>query len=131
MRIKLRETDKLFTKIVRIKYAYTCQKCGRVYPRDGSLQNLGVSHYWVRSRESTRFDLDNVTLLCNLPCHHRWEGEERDDYKKYMIERLGQVGYDLLTVRAHTYQKKDDVLMLMYLKQELKFLGDIKKLEEV
>jgi len=121
-KIKLRPTDRLFSKIVRIIYNFTCQKCGRVYPRDGDLHNLGVSHYWVRNRESTRFDLENVTLLCNLPCHRRWEGEERADYTAYMIERLGQGAFGLLTLRAHTYQKRDDVLMLMYLKQELKKL---------
>jgi len=125
VKIKLRPTDRLFSKIVRIIYNFTCQKCGRIYLRDGDLHNLGVSHYFGRSRESTRFDLENVTLLCNLPCHHRWGGEERADYTAYMIDRLGQAGFGLLTLRAHTYQKKDDVLMLMYLKQELK------KLEEV
>ena len=122
MKIKLRKTDRLFTRMVRIIYNFTCQKCGRVYLGDGDLHNLGVSHYYGRSRESTRFDLENVTLLCNLPCHHRWGGEERAEYKQYMIDRLGQAGFDLLTVRANTYQKKDDVLMAMYLKQELKIL---------
>lgn len=125
MKIKLRKTDRLFSRIVRILYNFTCQKCGRVYSRDGDLHNLGVSHYYGRSRESTRFDLENVTLLCNLPCHHRWGGEERADYTQYMKERLGQVGFDLLTVRAYTYQKKDDVLMLMCLNQEIKELEEL------
>jgi len=124
VKIKLRVTDRLFTQIVRIIYNFTCQKCGRVYLEDGDLHNLGVSHYYGRSRESTRFDPENITLLCNLPCHQRWGGEERADYTQYMISRLGQAGFDLLTVRANTYQKRDDVLMTMYLKQE------IKKLEE-
>jgi len=122
MKIKLRKTDRLFSRIVRKLFNFTCQKCGRVYSEDGDLHNLGVSHYYGRSRESTRFDLENVTLLCNLPCHQRWGGEERADYTQYMIERLGQLRYDLLTVRANTYQKRDDVLMMMYLKQEIKEL---------
>ena len=89
--------------------------------------NLGVSHYWGRRHESTRFDLDNCTLLCNIPCHQEWEHEKGDDkngepkeYKKYMLDRLGQEGFDLLELRAHTYQKKDDELIIMWLKQEIK-----------
>ena len=86
------------------------------------MHNLGVSHYWGRSRESTRYDLDNVTLLCNLPCHQRWGGEERAEYTQYMINRLGQERFDLLTVWANTYQKRDDALVEMYLRQKIKEL---------
>lgn len=120
--IKLRKTDKLFTKIVRITFKYTCQRCGRVYREGESLQNLGVSHYWNRNRESTRFLLDNVTLLCSMPCHHLWGGEERDLYKEYMIKRLGQAGCDQLMLAANTYCKRDDIAVEMVLKEWLKEL---------
>lgn len=117
MKIKIRKADQLFTQLVRKIYAYTCQKCGRVYiPGVHDLRNLGVSHYWGRQRETTRFDLDNVTLLCNFPCHHEWEGEKRGDYQEYMIKRLGQSAFDLLEYRAHQYQKRDDALVIMWLK---------------
>lgn len=119
LKIKLRKTDRLFTELVRIIYEYTCQRCRRVYSPDGDLHNLGVSHYYGRAREGTRYDLENCTLLCNMPCHRRWEGEDRAEYLNYMIERLGQEGYDLLTLRANTYRKRDDKLIEMWLKQEL------------
>ena len=120
MKIKLRKTDKLFTKIVRLHFNYTCQKCGKTYDPAGKLSNLGVSHYFGRARENTRFLMDNVTLLCNFPCHRRWEGEEREDYKKYMIDRLGQDGFDKLEVAAHTYLKRDDTTTELILQQWLK-----------
>ena len=108
MKIKLRKADKLFTQIQRFRFNYTCQKCGRKYRETERLYNLGVSHYYGRSRERTRYDDDNVTLLCNLPCHRKWEGEERGDYTEYMINRLGQKGFEELTVRANTYKKRND-----------------------
>ncbi len=108
MKIKLRKSDKLFTPIQRFRFDYTCQKCGRKYSENQPLYNLGVSHYYGRSRENTRFDDDNVTLLCNLPCHRKWEGEERGDYTEYMIERLGQKGFEELTIKANTYKKRND-----------------------
>jgi len=124
MKIKLRKADKLFTQVVRLKYEYTCQKCGKKYNEfnTGSLRNLGVSHYYGRSRENTRYDDDNVTLLCNLPCHRRWEGEERGDYTEYMIERLGQKGFEELTIRANTYKKRNDALTEELLKEKIKLL---------
>ena len=81
-----------------------------------------MSHYYGRSRENTRFDNDNVTLLCNLPCHRRWESEERGDYTEYMIERLGQKGFEELTKRANTYKKRNDAEMEEILKEKIKFL---------
>ena len=128
MKIRLRRADKLFTELVREVYAYTCQKCGKQYRIDGiivgNLANLGVSHYWSRKREATRFDLDNATLLCNFPCHtgeDGWEGEKKSGgYYDYMIKRLGQRDFDLLEYRAHQYQKRDDYTIILWIKQELK-----------
>ena len=126
MKIKLRKADQLFSKLTRFRFNYTCQKCGRKYSENNTsaLRNLGVSHYYGRSRENTRYDDDNVTLLCNLPCHRRWEGEERGDYTEYMIERLGQKGFEALTLRANTYKKRDDKAT------EIGLLKKIKLLEE-
>tara|TARA_Y100000310_G_scaffold23392_1_gene22369 strand:- start:1448 stop:1834 length:387 start_codon:yes stop_codon:yes gene_type:complete len=122
MKTKLRVTDKLFTQLTRFRFNYTCQKCGRKYieSNTASLRNLGVSHYYGRSREMTRYDPDNVTLLCNLPCHRRWEGEERGDYTEYMIERLGQKSFEDLQVRSRTYKKRDDKTTEAELKAKLR-----------
>ena len=119
--VKLRKTDRLFTRIQRFRFNYTCQKCGREYDEydTGSLQNLGVSHYKGRSREATRFDNDNVTLLCNFPCHRKWEGEERGDYTEYMINRLGQKGFEELLKRAEGYKKRNDTETERILKEIL------------
>ncbi len=124
MKIKLRKTDILFTKIQRFRFDYTCQRCKKRYsPYDTrKLANLGVSHYYGRSREATRFDDDNVTLLCNFPCHHYWEGEGRAEYLEYMLTRLGQKGFEELTRRSNTYKKKDDKETELILKERLKLV---------
>lgn len=119
-KIKLRKADILYTKLQRFRFNYTCQKCGKKYSETGSLRNLGVSHYYGRSRENTRYDDENVTLLCNFPCHRKWEGEERGNYTEYMIERLGQNGFEALTLRANTYKKRDDKATEKKLKELLK-----------
>ena len=124
MKLKLRKADRLYTQSTRFRFDYTCQKCGRKYNEydKGSLRNLGVSHYYGRSRENTRFDDDNVTLLCNLPCHRKWEGEERGDYTEYMINRLGQKGFEELTKRANTYKKRNDAETEGILKERIKLV---------
>ncbi len=123
-KVKPRKTDTLFTKYMRLKYNYECVKCSRVYPPD-NCRNLGVSHYFTRGKESTRFDEDNCDLLCTLPCHRKWgHGDERGDYIKYMIKKLGQEGLDLLELRSNTYKKRDDVMDKIILDQMLKELED-------
>ncbi len=122
MKIKLRKADRLYTQVTRFRFNYTCQKCGRKYRETERLYNLGVSHYYGRSRENTRYDDDNVTLLCNLPCHRKWEGEERGDYTEYMINRLGQKGFEALTERANTYKKRNDKVTEADLLEKIKLL---------
>ena len=121
-KVKLRKTDTLFTKLMRLKYNYKCVKCGRVYAPD-DCRNLGVSHYFGRGKESTRFDEDNCDLLCTVQCHQRWgHGDERGDYIKYMVKKLGHEGLDLLELRANAYKKRDDVMdkfSLYYLLKEM------------
>ena len=139
-KIKLRPSVRLYTKKTRIRFDYTCQKCLRKYDRDDTrkLANLGVSHYWGRSKENTRFDDDNTTLLCNMPCHTAWEaekktGEKSGEYTEYMIERLGQKGFEALELKSNTYKKRDDKTTIEELKKALakEYREGIKVLEEL
>lgn len=116
---KLRPADKLWTQFMRIKGHYTCVRCGKVYSPE-NCRNLGVSHYWSRSHNATRYDEDNCDLLCTLPCHQYWgHGEGRSEYTEYMIKKLGKEGYDALDARAHSYQKRDDKMAVLVIKELL------------
>ena len=41
--LKLRRTDVLFSKYLRAKRKYKCEKCGTIHPENS--KNLGVSHF--------------------------------------------------------------------------------------
>jgi len=127
-KVKLRKTDRLFRKYILKRDNYTCQRCGHKYNPSDNLQGLHVSHYWGRGRENTRFDPENCLLLC-FNCHRIWgHGDGRQGYTDFMKQRLGEQGFLMLEIRAHQYQKRDDILMEIYITQLLRFLG---KNEEV
>ena len=121
MKIKLRPTDILFSKYIRKRDNYTCQRCGKVYPDGG--RGLHCAHYWGRSRENTRFDPENCITLC-FGCHRIWDGDERDEFKLFMRKRLGDEAFELLDVRAHIRKKRDDNLDRIAIKYLLKELEE-------
>ena len=114
-KIKLRKTDRFWTQFIRLRDNFTCARCHKVYsPED--CRNLGVSHFWGRSHESTRFDSENCDLLCTWNCHGIWAEEDRDMYKAFKIAQLGQDGFDRLMLRANLYKHRDDALDLIIIK---------------
>lgn len=119
-KISRRKTDDLYTRYIRRRDDYTCQCCGRQFSPD-NCGTLGVSHYWGRGHENTRFDDDNCVALCNLPCHKYW-GEDPNgavEYRLFMYKRLGKDGYDALEVRKELRKKRDDAADLIILKKML------------
>ena len=107
-RIKLRPTDRLFSKYIRKRDDYTCQRCRKTY--EPNAKGLECSHYWGRGRENTRFDPLNCIALCT-GCHRIWgHGDGRDEYRDFMLKKLGRKGFDSLDARAHTHKKRDDNL---------------------
>jgi len=119
-RIKLCKADSEFSLFVRERDLWTCNRCHKRYP-PGSI-GLQCSHYWGRGKESTRFDPENCDALCT-GCHNLWgHGDEREQYKAFKIKQLGQNGYNILEMRAHTLGRKDRKLALVVakaLRQEL------------
>ncbi len=112
--IKLRKADVEFSKYIRTRDDWTCQRCHRRY--DPPTQALHCSHYFGRGRENTRFDPENCVALC-YGCHRLWgHGDLRDDYTAYMVKRLGEQAFKKLKIRAYQYKKKDDKLILLWLK---------------
>ena len=106
-KIKRRKPDILFSQRIRKERNYTCEKCGRRFgPKD---KGLGVSHFWPRSHENTRFDEENCEILCNIPCHQYFE-THRSEYKIWKEKRLGTKAYKLLMLHAHQRGKRDDKL---------------------
>jgi hypothetical protein len=118
-KVTLRKADIIFSKFIRTRDHWTCRRCGKTYSPDNA-RNLGTSHYWGRTHESTRFDPENCDALCNLPCHAFWgHGEGRDQYKAFKINQLGQERFDALDLRSHLYHKKDDAMVIFIYKKLL------------
>lgn len=108
MKIKIRKADKEFSLYIR-KRDGKCIRCQKTE----SLQN---SHFWGRARENTRFDPDNCDTLC-FRCHQYLGGDGREEYIELKKRQLGEFNYNRLKLRAFTYKKKDDKLILLWLKQ--------------
>ena len=104
--VKLRTTDRLWTRYMRGKQDYTCQFCGRVYCSD-NCRNLGVMHFHGRGHENVRFDEENTLCGCSIPCH-QYLDTHKTEFEAFMLKRLGQKRFDLLNLRAHITKKRDD-----------------------
>ena len=117
-KIKIRKADTEYRKWLRIERDFTCEKCGRKYRGGEGLWGLQVSHFYGRANESVRFDPENTDLLC-AGCHS-WFTANPAEYTEWKKKQMGEKAFKMLMVRAHTTQKKDDIKILMWLKQELK-----------
>lgn len=102
--MKLDKADVLFSKYVRTRDNWTCQRCGRGYVEGD--RGLQCSHYFGRRMESVRFDPENCDSLC-FGCHRIWEKEDREAYREFKMHQLGKKGFEALTVRARTLVKRN------------------------
>ncbi len=122
MRLKLKKADKLFSRYIRERDMWICQRCGTRY--NDNPQGLHCSHYFGRARFSTRFDPDNCVALC-YGCHRLWgHGDQRDQYQEYMERKLGKEGFKRLTLRANMYAKADWKAAEIYSQHLLNTLHD-------
>ena len=97
--------DTKFSKWIMERDDYKCQKCGH-----GQERHLTCSHFWGRTRSSTRYHPDNCLTLCWMPCHVKWEKEKQGEYEDFMRKRLGERGYNELKDRANISMKRVDAI---------------------
>ena len=110
MRIKLCPADTTFSKFIRTRDNWTCQRCGKRYPPP--TQALHCSHYLGRGRENTRFDPENCDSLC-YGCHQHWGSADKEGYRDFKINQLGRERFNLLLVRGRLYCKRDRKMALI------------------
>ena len=118
MYIKTTKWDKVFSKYVRTRDLWTCQRCGSGHlPNSQGLHN---SHYVGRGNYSTRFDEDNCEALC-YGCH-QYLGSNPVLHRDHKVEKLGQKRFDALMERSRHLTKRNKVLTKEFyvtLKQKL------------
>ena len=116
MPIKIDKADQNFSRWVRTRDDWTCQRCFAKYsPPTGALH---CSHFVGRSKEATRFEPLNADALC-FGCH-RYFTSNPLEHLEWQIKRKGQDVVDKLRLASNTYKKKERKLEAIYWAKRLK-----------
>tara|TARA_B100000029_G_C17091318_1_gene784347 strand:- start:57 stop:470 length:414 start_codon:yes stop_codon:yes gene_type:complete len=134
-RLKIFNCDRLWSKYIRTRDDWTCQRCGKKYNPPTSA--LHCSHYFTRGNWSVRFDEDNTEALC-YGCHSHLGGNPHE-HTKHKLQKLGQKKMDDLIQRKNNHKSgsikyfkskefcnnlKDKIKQLEKDKEDLQWLND-------
>lgn len=119
MKVRIRKADSVFSKWIKTRDNYTCQRCFKRFDKDNA-RGLDCSHYHSRRKESTRFEPRNCDAVCT-GCHMYFHQNplEHMEWKK---RQLGEKDFQSLLIQANQYQKKDDQAVILVYKALLKEL---------
>lgn len=111
----IKQLDDLTRDIVRERDKFKCRRCGREKKHGWKLE---VAHFYSRAIKSTRWDLDNVFLLC-FCCHYGWAHRDPRAFSEWVKEQLGEETFEMLKIRS-TGHKTDRSAVKLYLLGEQK-----------
>lgn len=117
MKIRIDKRDTVFSKLIRLRARFNCEKCGRYFPQGHGLQ---CSHFFGRRHQSTRYDPDNAAAHCFV-CHMQFT-ENPIAFTAWIKRYLGDARYDALQLRHRQIvkrTKKDLEELYQHLKAEL------------
>lgn len=116
----------LWAEIAKLRAGNRCE-----YPGCYKTNNLNAHHVFSRSRQSTRYDVENSICLCSG--HHSLNNDSAHKDPCFLKKILGEMSgfkpirtkqwFDLLYRKAYTPQKLDLKLELIYLQKKL---GELK-----
>ena len=95
--IKRTASDSRFSKRIRERDQFTCQKCRTVHAPNS--KGLHCHHLFTRRIAATRFDEDNAVALC-YPCHTRAH-QEQAETRAWWRSVIGAERYDAMESKAH------------------------------
>lgn len=116
--MKLRASDEAFSKYIRTRDNWTCQRCGGQYTPP--TRALHCSHFQGRGKEPTRFEPLNCDALCH-GCHRYFTAHPGEHYD-WQVKRKGQKQVDMLVLQSNGYKKRDDKMEVLIWRQALKDL---------
>lgn len=136
MKIKRDKRDDVFSKLIRARAGWMCERCGKPFTEQNR-QGLDCSHLYSRRHTRTRWHPQNAYAHC-MGCHSALGGAPVD-FNKWAIEKSGQETVDLVENLAHTivhWKKHEKEAIYKYLKhcwdnQILDFEDPAKVLEEL
>lgn len=124
MKIKLDKIDKVFSRLVRGRANWCCEKCGTHYP-EGNRQGLHCSHLFGRARKSTRWSDLNAVAHC-FGCH-RYLTANPFEFTEWSKGYLGEEQFNKLTRLANTPTRLNEAIkreIYEDLKAQLKTMED-------
>lgn len=93
MKLKMTPADKLFSRCVRERANWACERCGNTPDPQG----LHCSHYIGRGNWSVRFDPDNAFAHC-YGCHMKL-GADKHMFEEHYLEVFGMKTLDAILRR--------------------------------
>lgn len=112
LRIRIDPLDELFSRYIRLRDDYTCQRCGV------KSKNVQCAHFHSRRRLAVRYDPDNAMALC-MGDHLFLDGNPMDKVE-FFRARLGQEHFDMLNSRMRiTYPRPDNKAIEIYLRAKI------------
>lgn len=111
-RISRDRADELFSNYIRERDGWRCQRCHKYY--QPPTRALHCAHYYGRVEQNTREDPENCLSLC-YGCHSYMDSHH-EEFRAFMLKRLGQDRFDALVLRGNTYCKKDRKMALIKVK---------------
>ena len=100
--IKRTKEDIAFSKAIRERDNWTCQRCGA--DKSHNHRALDSAHCFTRRTQATRFDPDNALALC-WGCHQFIDSHAQEKEALWRL-RIGNDRYDALVLRGHRAGKK-------------------------
>lgn len=91
--IKVTPADKWFSKCVRERADWRCERCGAHHLPNS--QGLHCAHWHSRGNWGTRFDKSNAAALC-YGCHVVTGREREREHKPLMLRLVGDLELDRL-----------------------------------
>ncbi len=95
--IKRTPEDARFSKMIRQRDKWMCQRCGKQY--DPPTQALHCAHNFTRRTKITRFEPHNALALC-YGCHQFVDSHAEEKEVLFRL-RFGNDEYDRVAALAH------------------------------
>ena len=99
--MKRSQADNWFSKCIRRKYNYTCQRCFKVYPSNHA--GLHCSHNFSRRHRTIRWCVQNALALC-YSCHE-WFGSNPYESGNWLESIMGRNKLDRLIAKKDAGNK--------------------------
>ena len=94
--------DDVFSKLVRARAGWACQRCGKVFPKGADRRGLHCSHVFGRRRHAVRWDFQNAFSHC-YGCHS-YLASNPDEFQTWAAGKIGEA-WKSLVLRANSVKK--------------------------